>query len=154
MWRRFIERGGWWVMAQSGLMVLVLALGPLCPGAGGSGVNRAIAWVWFGLGAVFGVGGALVLRGNRTIFPRPNARSRLVQHGVYRWVRHPLYTSLMLLAAGWSCFWWSWPTAVAGLVLAVFLNSKAAHEESWLKATFPNYGTYCQRVKRFFPKVF
>ena len=142
------------MLAQSFLMVLVLGLGPITAGTSSIPVARAAAWILFGLGAVLGIGGVAVLRNSRTIFPRPSEDCRLVQHGVYRWVRHPLYTSRMVLAAGWSLFWCSWPTGALTLILAGFLNLKARHEESWLKARFPGYGMYCDRVKRFIPGVF
>lgn len=135
-------------------MVLVMTLGPMTPGVETNDVGRAGACVLFGLGAVFGVGGAVALGDCLTIFPRPTEGCRLVRHGVYRWVRHPLYTSLILLAAGWSLFWWSWPTFASSLALVVFLNAKAAREEGLLRERFPEYGAYCDRVKRFIPGVF
>ncbi len=154
MWRRFTERGGVWVLAQSLLMVLILALAPVTGATTSISAARTAAWVFFLLGAVLGIGGAAVLRHNRTIFPRPREGSQLVQHGVYRWIRHPLYTSVMVLAVGWSLFWQSWPAGVLTLILVGVLNLKARHEESLLRARFPAYGRYCDRVKRFIPGVF
>jgi len=151
--RRFTERGGWWVLVQGVLMALVLALGPLAAGTPAGTALRAAAWVLFGLSALFGIGGVAVLRGNRTIFPRPRQGSRLVQEGVYRWVRHPLYTSLMLFAGGWSLAWRSWPTAISSLALTAFLYLKAMQEETWLRIEFPGYDAYCERVKRFIPGI-
>ena len=149
----FFERGGWWVVAQSGLMMAVLAAGPLTSGgwADGNGWCRLLAWGLFGLGAGLGISGVWALRGNRTIFPRPQAGSSLVTRGIYRWVRHPLYASLMSLSVGWGLFWGSWPTLLAGLVLTVFLRMKAGHEERWLGERFPEYAVYAREVRRFIP---
>ena len=149
----FLDRGGGWVVAQTVLMIGVLAAGPLTPGGWADGRFRAGAWGLFGLGAVLGVSGVWVLRGNRTIFPRPQAGSLLVTRGIYRWVRHPLYASLMCLSAGWGLWWGSWPTLVAGVVLAAFLRRKAAREEAWLRERFPEYASYAVRVRRFVPGV-
>ncbi|HOY56647.1 MAG TPA: isoprenylcysteine carboxylmethyltransferase family protein [Verrucomicrobiota bacterium] len=135
-------------------MVLILGLAPVTEGTTPIPAARTAAWVLFILGAVPGIGGAAVLRNNRTIFPHPREGSQLVQHGVYRWIRHPLYTSLMVLATGWSLFWHSWPAGFMTVILVGFLNLKARHEESLLRAVFPAYGTYCDRVKRFIPGVF
>lgn len=154
MWRRFRERGGVWVLGQSLLMVLILGLAPVTETTTSIPAARAAAWVLFLLGAVPGIGGAVVLRSNRTIFPHPREGAQLVQHGVYRWIRHPLYTSVMVLAVGWSLFWHSWPAGVLTLILVGFLNLKARREESLLRARFPAYGMYCNRVKRFIPGVF
>jgi protein-S-isoprenylcysteine O-methyltransferase Ste14 len=91
------------------------------------------------------------LRGSRTIFPRPQAGSSLVTRGIYQRIRHPLYASLMSLSAGWGLFWGSWPALLAGLVLTVFLRMKAAREEQWLGARFPEYAHYARQVRRFIP---
>lgn len=148
----FYERGGGWVLTQSVLMVLVLVGGPLTPGAA-AGLRLALAGVLLLAGAGFGIAGAWVLGRNRTIFPRPNPGSRLVTGGVYRWVRHPLYASLMCLAFAWALYWSSWPTALAAMGLTVFLRAKAAREEVWLREHFPGYADYAGRVRRFFPGV-
>lgn len=154
IWRRFTESGGWWVLGQSALMVLVIGLGPLTAGTPTGTTQQAAGWVLFGLSALLGIGGVAALRENRTIFPRPKQGARLVQIGVYRWVRHPLYTSLMLFSGGWSLAWNSWPTALSGLALTVFLCLKATHEETWLRTEFPGYEAYSERVKRFIPGIF
>lgn len=150
----FFTRGGGWVLGQSVLMLLVLALGPLFPGRPRPGGLTLLAGVGLVLGAVFGIGGAWVLGRNRTIFPRPNAGSQLVRHGVYRWVRHPLYTSLMLLSLGWAAWWASGPALLAGGALAVFLDRKARREEAWLRTAFPEYADYARQVRRFVPGIY
>ena len=74
----FFERGGWWVLGQSVLMPLVVALGPLTQGDWRWPGLGFFTWVLLVLGAFFGIGGVWVLGRNRTIFPRPNEDSRLV----------------------------------------------------------------------------
>lgn len=141
-------------MAQSGLMLLVLVLGPMSPG------HWRSAWIWptavgcLVLGAFFGSAGAWVLGRNRTIFPRPHPRSHLVQEGVYGWVRHPLYTSVILLAVSWSLFWGSWASLAVAVGLAVFLHFKSIREETWLTERFPEYAAYRKRVRRFVPWLY
>jgi len=104
-----------------------------------------------GLGAFFGLAGALALKGNRTAFPRPRANSRLIREGIYSRVRHPLYTSVMLVSAGWAIAWNS-PAAVAvTLAMVPFFYAKARLEESWLAEKFPDYQDYAKRVPRFIP---
>jgi protein-S-isoprenylcysteine O-methyltransferase Ste14 len=150
----FRERGGAWVVAQSGLMLLILALGPLLPGVASAGWHAPLAALLAVLGAGFGIGGAWVLGRNRTIFPLPNAGSELIEHGIFRVVRHPLYTSLTLLAAAWAVGWASWSAALAGLVQTVFLDLKSRREEVWLRARFPGYADYARRVRRFLPGIY
>lgn len=152
--RGFLARGGAWVLAQSVSMPLVLALGPLTSELLATGWLLAAAAVLLLVGTIFGVGGAWVLGGNRTIFPRPNAGSELIQHGVYRLVRHPLYTSVTLLSLAWAAWWASWITLAAAVAQAVLLNFKARREETWLRERFPDYADYARRVRRFLPWLY
>jgi protein-S-isoprenylcysteine O-methyltransferase Ste14 len=106
------------------------------------------------LGAAGGVAGVVHLGRNRTPFPKPLADVRLVQHGIYRWMRHPLYTSVIVASLGWALVWQSWPALVSALALAVFFDAKARREERWLRDRFPEYADYARRVRRFIPWVY
>ena len=150
----FAERGGHWVVAQNVLTLAVLVLGAVFRRQSASGVGVWVGLVLFGIGAWLGIAGVLALGRNRTPYPRPVADARFVQHGVYRWVRHPLYASLMFCGLGWSLGWRSWPALGATLALAVLLDRKARMEERWLFARFPEYAPYARTVRRFVPGLF
>lgn len=147
----FLSRGGAWVVAQSILMTAVIALGVVFHGdwarlpAITAGMGLLIA------GGYFGIAGVAVLGRNRTPFPRPRAGSELVRRGVYARVRHPLYTSVMLVSLGWSLIWQSWPALIATFVLIPFIYAKARREERWLREQFTDYADYESRVPRFIP---
>lgn len=87
--------------------------------------------------------------GNFNIRPAPKAGGRLVQHGPYRWVRHPMYSALLLLAAGCALAtlsaWGLW------LALLAVLRIKAALEEAWMTRAHPDYAGYRARTRRFLP---
>jgi protein-S-isoprenylcysteine O-methyltransferase Ste14 len=79
----------------------------------------------------------------------------LVTEGAYRYIRHPLYSSLLLLA--WGIFFKD-PTLLAG-VLALgasgFLWATAKADEAECVRFFgPSYQEYMQRTKRFIPFLF
>ncbi len=150
----FWQRGGAWVLAQWGLMIAVLAAGPIGSGGWTGNASRWLALPMFAAGAAFGISGAAVLGRFRTIFPRPLAGSRLVRRGPYAIVRHPLYTSLVLLSLAWALGWRSVPGLATSLVMAAFLDAKARHEERQLRHAFPDYGDYARRVKRLIPWVY
>jgi protein-S-isoprenylcysteine O-methyltransferase Ste14 len=150
----FLERGGGWVVAQWVLMIGVLAGGPLWTGQWSGAVSRWVAVPLFVAGAALGIGGVVSLGKFRTIFPHPAPESRLVSSGAYRIVRHPLYASLVFLGLGWALWWRSWPDLVLALGMIVFLDAKARHEESLLRAAFGGYGEYARRVKRLIPWVY
>ena len=79
----------------------------------------------------------------------------LVTTGIYRYIRHPLYSSLLLLA--WGLFfkgpaWWG-AVLVLLATLFIFAMAKADEAES-LNAFGPAYAAYMERTKRFVPFLF
>jgi len=92
--------------------------------------------------------------GNFNIRPTPREGGQLVQSGPYRWIRHPMYTSV--IACGLACAWagasiWGWPGVAT---LMAVLASKAQLEERWMLATHPGYAIYRARTRRFLPGLF
>jgi protein-S-isoprenylcysteine O-methyltransferase Ste14 len=74
----------------------------------------------------------------------------LVAHGLYRWVRHPIYAGDVLLLFGLELALNSW--AAAGVVaLALYVRRQAMSEERALLQTLPGYDQYCRRTARFLP---
>jgi protein-S-isoprenylcysteine O-methyltransferase Ste14 len=149
----FWQRGAAWVVAQFALMAAVLVLAWRFH----SQEFGTIA-IWFGgallaLGGVFGMAGVVALGRSITPLPQPSLRARLVQRGIYARVRHPLYTSVMLIALGWALAWQSGPALGAALALIPFFHAKARREERWLREAFPDYGDYERRVPRFIPRL-
>ena len=107
-----------------------------------------------GAGILIFIAGTRALGKSLTPFPEPLAGTPLIQHGIYGWIRHPLYTSLMLIALGWAFVWQSWPALVATGVLILFFDAKAKREERFLQDKFPGYADYQKRVRRFIPRLY
>jgi protein-S-isoprenylcysteine O-methyltransferase Ste14 len=146
----FGPRGEGWVALQ-------LLLGAAIAGCGLVGVY------WPGsvesflgvLGLLIAVAGALLVvlgvlsLGRSFTLPRPRARTRLRQGGIFRLVRHPVYGGAILIGLGWSL-----ADAPLGLVptllLAVLFDLKARREEAWLIERFPEYAAYQTRTRRRF----
>lgn len=150
----FIQRGGLWVAAQFLLMIAALALAPLLRGSWFSMVSLIAGIVLFAFGGWLGVAGVRALGRNRTPYPRPLEDSTLVQHGVYGLVRHPLYSSLIFVSAGWALLWASGAALLVSLALAILLDAKARREERWLREKFPEYAAYAGRVRRLLPWIY
>jgi protein-S-isoprenylcysteine O-methyltransferase Ste14 len=150
----FQQRGGWWVAGQFLLGLVVILLGIAFPSGSRHVLLILCGWLFLSLSTLCGLSGAIALGRGLTPFPRPSPESRLVQHGIYRVIRHPLYTAVITAAFGWSMLRLSWPAAAASVALALLLNAKARREEGWLQEQFPEYADYQRRVKRFIPWVF
>jgi protein-S-isoprenylcysteine O-methyltransferase Ste14 len=79
----------------------------------------------------------------------------LVTTGIYAYIRHPLYSSLLLLA--WGIFFkaLSLPGAALVLVSTTFLIATArADEQECLRFFGDDYQTYMGKTKRFIPFLF
>ena len=80
---------------------------------------------------------------------------RLVQTGLYRLVRHPSYSGLLIAFLGLSLFFANWLSLVLLLVpitLAV-TNRVIKEEQVLLQALGAPYADYCARTKRLIPGV-
>jgi protein-S-isoprenylcysteine O-methyltransferase Ste14 len=79
----------------------------------------------------------------------------LVTTGIYRYIRHPLYSSLLLLA--WGVFFKlpSWYGALLALAATGFLLATAkADEAECIRFFGAEYEAYVKRSKRFIPFLF
>jgi protein-S-isoprenylcysteine O-methyltransferase Ste14 len=76
----------------------------------------------------------------------------LTTHGIYRYVRHPIYSGDILLLTGLELALNSW-LVVLILVPMVVAVKQALAEEILLARVFPGYAAYCRRTKRFIPFV-
>jgi protein-S-isoprenylcysteine O-methyltransferase Ste14 len=78
------------------------------------------------------------------------ADHKIIEYGVYRFIRHPIYTGDVLLIAGLELALNSWlVVAVIPLALAVFVKAKSEEEE--LAQQLSGYHEYQSRTKRFLP---
>lgn len=113
------------------------------------------AWVCAVLGGLLALWALSSNRpGNFNIRPTPRAGGALVEQGPYRWIRHPMYTSV--IAVGVACAWASghWLAWLALCALAAVLVVKAVFEERWMVQAHPGYAVYRQRTRRFLPWLF
>lgn len=153
----FSARGGWWVMAQIPLLIAAFVVPVLWQATVQGALPSLLSLLGF---LMLGAGAAVVLAGFVTLgemltpFPMPRARGRLRQHGIYAWVRHPVYAGLLLAVLGLVLWRWSAPGLLMWAVLAVFFDRKAAYEERLLIRRFPAYRAYLRRVRRFVPGVY
>jgi protein-S-isoprenylcysteine O-methyltransferase Ste14 len=151
---RTFRRGEEWVVAQALLGAAVVLVATLAPGRGNAGAIRlTVGIALLVIGLIVAVASARALGRALTPLPSPRPGAPLSRRGPYRVVRHPIYTGLILLAAGASLVGSGW-ALVPALALAVFLDRKATKEEEWLVQTHPEYDALRAAVRwRFLPGV-
>jgi protein-S-isoprenylcysteine O-methyltransferase Ste14 len=75
------------------------------------------------------------------------ANHRLVDHGAYQVVRHPIYGFACLKSLGTVLVFPTWWNALAGGMAIVLYVLKGLEEEKLLAAGLPGYREYQQRVR-------
>jgi protein-S-isoprenylcysteine O-methyltransferase Ste14 len=137
------------VGVQFGTLALLAALAWPVWQMGGS---PTVHWVLLVLSGVVGMSALVANRpGNFNIHPLPHEQGRLVQLGPYRWIRHPMYTAVLLLGMALAL-----PVDTAGAwTLWIFLFGallgKALLEERWMSDKHADYAGYMRRTRRFVP---
>ena len=113
-------------------------------------VALAVALVLIGVG--FDVAGLLAFRRARTtVNPmKPQTTSSMVDTGVYRMTRNPMYVGLVFILCGWAAFLASWWALPGPLAFAAYIGRfQIAPEEKALAALFgDDYLAYKARVRR------
>jgi protein-S-isoprenylcysteine O-methyltransferase Ste14 len=125
---------------------------------------QLIAWTLLILSIVPVVWGTILLRQRGKPVERresdPNLlafekTTALVTSGIYKYIRHPLYSSLLLLI--WGIFFKlpSWAGIAMAVVATGFLSLTALADEAECIQFFgPEYQDYMKRTKRFIPFLF
>ena len=125
---------------------------------------QVISWILLIVSIIPVVWGTVLLRQYGKPVPQrtedPNLltfenTTQLVTTGIYRYIRHPLYSSLLLLA--WGIFFKapSWLGGVLAGATTLFLTLTALAEEAECIRFFgPAYKVYMQTTRRFLPFVF
>lgn len=78
----------------------------------------------------------------------PTARE-LVRSGPYRFARHPIYVTHVLMCIGIMMGHFTLPVAITILVWLSLMSGRVHYEEMVLEAAFPEYAQYRQQVGRF-----
>ncbi|MGY5851672.1 methyltransferase family protein [Salegentibacter sp. F14] len=103
------------------------------------------------LGAGVVLIGLLELRTNLSIFPRPLKNSQLITHGLFKYIRHPIYSGILLSAFSLALYLGSGYKLLIAFLLLILFYFKSRYEEKLLQQKFPEYRQYMKRSGRFFP---
>ena len=84
---------------------------------------------------------------NLSPFPKPINNSNLVTKGIYRFIRHPMYYSLIFISFGVFITKLSIYYLFLSISLALIIKFKINLEEQYLNNKFKNYLLYKNEVK-------
>ena len=120
---------GWALVGVQGLLFLAVLAGALATGVGPRLPRALLAGnLIVVLGAIGLLAAARHLGKALTPIPIPN-HTGLVAHGLYRWMRHPIYTFVLVAALGAAVGAGTVLGYAAVAVLALFFEMKTRLEE-------------------------
>jgi protein-S-isoprenylcysteine O-methyltransferase Ste14 len=105
--------------------------------------------------ASLGFGLYLVAKSHKAVFGEANVQPKLLDSGVYSWVRHPMYLGILLFCLA---FFFVSPSLFSFGILIVFFilyDKMTTYEEKSLTQILgEEYIAYKKRVPKWFPKLF
>jgi protein-S-isoprenylcysteine O-methyltransferase Ste14 len=121
------------------------------------GLPESVRWLGVGIGilCVFGIYWLFSSIGSG-ITPTSATRKehKLVTNGIYRWVRHPLYTVGSSLFISFGMMAENWFIAALGVLAFIGMAIRTPKEEANLIEKFGDeYREYMKRTGRFLPKL-
>lgn len=141
----------WGFVAIQALLLLGLVVAPRSTQWPVTQTVQVVGWIAIVSGVALGLWAARYLGRGLTPSPLPNGAVDLVTVGPYRYVRHPMYTAVMVLSAGVAVRSGSWVVVGIAVALVGLFSVKSRWEERRLTTSFPAYAAYRERVPRFVP---
>jgi protein-S-isoprenylcysteine O-methyltransferase Ste14 len=119
-------------------------------------MNQIISWIIFAATSIIAIHGIQLLR----IIGKSQSRVMeetqvVVEVGAYRYIRHPLYASLIFFAWGVFCKGVDVISGLLAITTTIFMVTTARYEEKYNIEHFgEEYANYMKRTKMFIPYVF
>lgn len=88
------------------------------------------------------------------VFPDPGKNQVLITSGPYRYVRHPMYTSVIFITLIWILNEFSVIRLIVWIILVAVLHFKSEYEEKLLCEHFDEYRNYKLQTYKLIPYVF
>jgi len=93
----------------------------------------------------------LQLKSSLSPFPTPVEEGHLITSGMFKLVRHPIYSGLILFFIAFSIFSESFGRLLMAMLIVILFYFKSRYEERLLEKKYPEYYFYKQHTGRFIP---
>ena len=150
------SRGELYVLVQA-ILLIALFFGPKDVFGLPDKLNQTLWWIGeilFYSGIVIAIWAAILLGPNLTPLPKPKPSGQLIQTGLYKLVRHPIYFGVILVSFGWAGIEQTIYTLVLAFIVLIFFDLKSRQEERWLTQKFSEYAEYKMTTKKLIPFVY
>jgi protein-S-isoprenylcysteine O-methyltransferase Ste14 len=141
---------GWFLVALQFALLIGLVL---LPRRDPSLLSLAVGVPLIAAGAVLGFAAFRHLGEALTPTPVPIAGAGLRTGGLYRWVRHPIYSAILLMALGYVILMGTWWSALGLVVLLLFFWGKSRWEDRLLHDQYgEEWATWASRTGALIPR--
>lgn len=141
------------VIAQFGLLGALVVL-PVDPAVSAPTWFRPLSLGLMALAFLILLLAAIALRPALTASPIPRPTAPLIQTGIYKYLRHPMYSAVITIGAAIMFGNPTLLTMICWVALIIVLLNKAHYEDQLLLAKHPAANEYQKTVGAFVPKIF
>lgn len=143
---------GWLFVATQAVLLIALLLLPSANNWPSPLPVQAVGYAAIVAGLAVIVLASFRLGPALTPTPVPTNSGQLATDGFYRYVRHPIYTGVLLIVAGITLRSGSVVTLAVAVLTVVFFTTKAKWEEARLVERYDGYSAYAAVTPRFIPR--
>ncbi len=119
----------------------------------GTAVTKFIGFVAMLFGFVGYVASHVYLRGNWSVSNTVKQGHQLITGGPYRWIRHPMYASMILIVLGSGMILDNYLIIGSSALVTCGYVVRARAEESLLRAEFAAYRDYQRKTRMLVPFI-
>ena len=113
----------------------------------GNSIFSFLGFIFIIIGSIIMLFAIKDLASNLSPLPRPIANGKLITSGIYRFIRHPMYYSLILISLGIFTIKLSFYYLFLTISLTLVIKFKIILEEQYLNNKYKNYLFYKNKVK-------
>jgi len=96
---------------------------------------------------------AYSIRRSLTAMPLPKEHGQLATNGLYKYVRHPMYTSVLIFSLGLAINSGEFYKYLLVVALTALFYYKSIYEEVYLTKKYIGYAEYAQKTPRLLPFI-